>query len=114
MTYEALIDALTECGVPFREGAWDTHPEPPYGVYALDGSGSDLWADDRQEEQVLQGTVDLFVRGRGRDKMALVERALYDSGVSWDLNSIQYESDTRLTHFEWVFEALPDEEADNA
>lgn len=104
--YELLEAALRETGIPFAEGGWDKHPAAPYGVYALDGDGNNLWAGDHLEEQVLQGTVDLFTRGRGRDKKELVQAALMKARISWSLNSIQYEPDTRLTHFEWVFEVL--------
>ena len=104
--YDALIARLTATGIPFKEAAWDVAPAPPYGVYALDGGGADLWGSDRMQDTTLTGTVDLYVKGRGRDKKQLVDAALHAAGVSWYLNSIQYEKDTRLTHFEWVFEVI--------
>ena len=100
--YTDLVTRLTATGIPFREAGWDVNPAAPWGVYAMDGSGDDLWGDDRMQHQVITGTVDLYVKGPGRDLMALVQGAL--TGTSWSLNSIQYESDTRLTHYEWVFE----------
>ena len=110
--YQTMIAALTATGIPFEEDAWYTQRSPrpaaPFGAYAQDGGGEDLWGGDHLQLQVITGTVDLFTRGRGRDKKALVENALDASGVSWALNSIQYESDTRLTHFEWTFEVIAD------
>lgn len=36
--------------------------------------------------------------------MAAIQAALNGlSGCAWYLNSIQYEEDTRLLHWEWVF-----------
>ena len=102
--YDELVLCLTETGIPFKEDGWDSKPAPPYGVYAIDGSAMTLWAGDQLVERAYQGTVDLFTRGRGRDSKAKVERALRLSGVSWRFNSQQYEADTRLMHFEWVFE----------
>lgn len=102
--YNAMITRLAATGIPFREAGWDEAPAAPWGVYAIDGSAEDLWGDSQMEHQVLTGTVDLFVMGPGRDQMQLVQQAL--AGVSWRLNSVQYESDTRLTHYEWVFEVV--------
>lgn len=110
--YAALSAALRQiAGIPFREGGWFADgqrrtPAPPYGAYALDGSAADLWGDDRMTERALSGTVDLFTADDGAAGCALVEQALDACRVSWYMNSIQYESDTGLTHHEWVFEVI--------
>ena len=102
--YETLVQALDNTGIPFAEDGWDEKPAPPYGVYALDGGADTVWAGDQLRERALQGTVDLFTRGRGRAAKAKVEEALGAAEISWRFNSQQYEADTRLMHFEWVFE----------
>lgn len=108
MTYRALSDALRRTGIPFAEGAWrDTETlRGDYGVYALDGADT-LAADDHHAETMMEGTVDLFARNDpGRDKAEAVQDAMEAAGVPWALNSIQYESGTGYTHWEWVFRAL--------
>lgn len=102
--FDELVFELTASGIPFAEDGWDEKPMPPYGVYAIDGSASTVWAGDQLVERAYQGTVDLFTKGRGRAAKAKVERALRASGVAWRFNSQQYEEGTRLMHFEWVFE----------
>lgn len=112
--YDALIAALTATGIPFREDGWAGDKPSPYGVYAVDGGGTDLLGDDTIETQTLQGTVDLFTRGPGHEYRARVQRALLASGVRWYYSSRQYEHETGYTHEEWVFEihTAPGGEAD--
>ena len=35
-----------------------------------------------------------------------IPEALEDIGAAWYLNSVQYEEDTGLIHYEWVWEVL--------
>lgn len=102
--YEQLLEKLKATGIPFEDGGWSVAPASDYGTAALDGSGAALWADDAMQEQAVSGTVHLFTRDAGRKQMQTVQAALNSAGVSWRLNSIQYEEGTRLTHHEWVFE----------
>lgn len=111
MTFDSLVDALNETGIPFAEGAWqDAHKmRDHYGVYALDGV-HDLLSDDQHSDRLVEGTVDLFVlHSRGSDQAGWVENALETSGVIWRLNyGPSYESNTGYTHWEWVFDCLPE------
>ena len=102
--FDDLKKALDKTGIPFAETAWETAPATDYGTIALDGPGESVWADDRISEQAIQGTVDLYTHGPGRTQMKKVQAALDGEGVSWRINSIQYEEETGLMHYEWVFE----------
>lgn len=103
--YSELVAALKATDIPFEEIAWENAPQVgPYGVISLDGQGAALWADDRMTEQALQGTIDLYVRDRGLPEMLTVQNVLAAQGVAWALNSIQFESERQLMHFEWIFE----------
>lgn len=75
-----------------------------YIVWAEDGQADTLWADGKMQEQAIQGTVDYFTREEYDPNFAKIQEALNSIGVSWRLNSIQYEDDTRYTHYEWVWE----------
>lgn len=79
-----------------------------YIVWAEDSQGDSVWADGKMQEQVIQGTVDFFTRDEYDPNFMLIQKALNDVGVSWRLNSIQYEDDTRYTHYEWVWEMAGD------
>lgn len=104
MTYMGVVNALAELGIPSAQVAWDSPPKVDYIVTAIGGQESDLWADNRMEEQLLFCTVDLFVHGcEGEETARQVQRILNGCGVKWELTSIQWENDTRINHWEWTF-----------
>lgn len=101
--YDELVAALKDTAIPFAEYAWDQRPEGTYGVIAPD-TALHQYADNRTEHQSPQGTVDLFTDTNDRTQVETVQTVLNSAeGCSWYLNSIQYETDTRLIHWEWVF-----------
>lgn len=100
---DTIAAALAATGIPFKEAAWENRPTGDYGVYTLDGSADSVWADGHMRSMALEGTVDLFTRTGGQEKLMTVCTALNGvDGLSWYLSSIQYEQDTRLMHAEWV------------
>ena len=106
MTLETIRATLAEAtGVPFALFAWDPRPRPPYGLVSLDGSAASFWGDGASGEQAALASCDIFVRGDPAELAASVERALASlPRLSWRLNSVQYESDTKLVHMEWALE----------
>ena len=102
--YEALINALKALEIPLAEYAWDVRPDADYLVIAIDGEAHSLQADGEKVNQAPQGTIDLFSLSADRDKMQAVQGVLNAlDGCAWYLNSVQYEDDTRLLHWEWVY-----------
>lgn len=108
--YEELQSVLAGTGIAFAEGAWKRAGamEEDYGAYALDSTSS-LMADGNHAERLMEGTIDFFsLVGRGSAKARLIEEALDTVGVPWELNLPgRYEPDTRITHWEWIFQCLP-------
>lgn len=74
----------------------------PYLVWAED-TRSDFIADNKHVEAGIEGTIDFFTRTENDPLKEAVEAVLNDLPIGWYLNSIQYEEDTGLIHFEWVF-----------
>lgn len=102
--YDALIEALRQTGIPLAEYAWDVRPETDYLVITIDSEANSLEADDKKVNQAPQGTIDLFSMHNDRETMQTVQNVLNTfDGCAWYLNSVQYEDDTRLLHWEWVF-----------
>lgn len=102
--YNELIKALRELHIPLAEYAWDVRPDTDYLVIGIDSEASSLQADDYKVNQAPQGTVDLFSKSNDREMMQSVQNVLNTfEGCAWYLNSVQYEDDTRLLHWEWVF-----------
>ena len=116
--YEALVadmKNLTQNGVtlPMAEDEWYTRPdEVSYGTVSLDFEADALEGNDLKQDTAYSGSVDLFsmVRG-GAGWIPLIKGVLEEHcGACWSLNSHQYERETGLFHWEWIFQ-ITDEEA---
>ena len=101
----ALQTALASANVPLAEYAWDTRPEGNFAVISLDGAAATLGADQKIENQAPEGSVDLFMVDGTRTAMDAIQSTLDDfDGCAWRLESVQYEPDASLLHWEWVFQ----------
>lgn len=76
---------------------------PPYIVWAEDGD-NDLSANDHHAERALTGTVDLYTKQENDPLKDAIEQSFEEAGISWYFNSFQYENETGLLHYEWVWE----------
>lgn len=103
MNLEAIKNTLLTVGVPVSHYTAMKKPDK-YIVWAEDSQGEPLWADGRMIGQVVQGTIDYFTRTENDPNAQKVQQALTDADISYRLNSIQYEDDTRYIHYEWVWE----------
>ena len=78
---------------------------PPYVVWSEDGD-NDLAADDGHAEHAISGTVDLYTKVENEPLKDLIPAELEQIGAAYYFNSFQYETETGLLHFEWVFEVM--------
>lgn len=78
---------------------------PPYLVW-MEDSDNDITADNIHAEKALAGTIDLYTKTEDDPLMASVPLALEEIGASYYLNSVQYEEETGLIHYEWAFEVV--------
>ena len=101
--FEELLEQLQATGIPFEAYAWEVAPKTDYGVISLVGGGDHFFGDNGLEEQAVEGTVDLFIRSHLTTKAKTVQDTLRTSGVAWRLDSVQYETETRLVHWSWDF-----------
>ena len=76
---------------------------PPYIVWAEDAD-NDLTADNVHAEKMYQGTIDLYTKAEGDTLIESIPETLEEIGAAYYLNSVQYEEETGLIHFEWVWE----------
>jgi len=89
-------------GFPFALYAWrDTPKANAWGTVNLVAEVASIWADDRQEEQALTGQVHLFTQ-HPMDFLT-VQRILAAQDFYWRLDGAQYEQDTRLLHYTWIW-----------
>ena len=61
-----------------------------YVVWSEDGESTSTYHDNGKYIQVITGTIDLFTKS--------------DAGISYTLESVQYEDETQYIHYEWRFE----------
>lgn len=74
----------------------------PYAVWAED-SRLDFEADGSHTETAWQGTIDYFTRTENDSVVGDIEDVLADLDIPWKLNSVQYEEETNIIHYEWVW-----------
>ena len=109
----AALKALTQGETPntvtllMAEDGWNTRPDADsYGIVALDFEADALRGDNIKCATAYEGSVDLFSRKRDGDGwIPLITSALTEHcDGAWHLNSRQYERETGLFHWEWVFQ----------
>ena len=76
-----------------------------YIVWAEDGD-NDLLAGNVHAERCYTGTVDLYTRTDSDPLFSAIPAALEGLGASYYLNSVQYEEETGLVNYEWVWEVV--------
>lgn len=74
-----------------------------YFVWQEEGS-NDLIADGRHAERAMTGTTDLFTRMEFDPWARAFEQSLDAHGICWDLESVQFEPETGIWHYEWTWE----------
>ena len=63
----------------------------------------DLEANGHHIERAMSGTTDLFSKQEFDPWRAAFEASMDSAGMSWYLNSVQFEPDTGFWHWEWVW-----------
>lgn len=69
---------------------------------------NDLTANDGHAEKAMMGATDLFTKREFDPWKEAFEKSLDENGITWYLNSIQYEEETGFFHYEWYWEVLDD------
>ena len=89
------------------ENGWNTRPDADsYGLVALEYEADALRGDNRKVATAYEGSVDLFSRKKDGDGwVPAISAVLTDHcDGAWSLNSHQYERETGLFHWEWVYQ----------
>lgn len=75
-----------------------------YIVWSEDGEGKSIHSDDIKEEQVIQGTIDYYTQDDFDPVVDRIQDVLSEGKIPFYLSSVQYENETDLIHYEWVWE----------
>jgi len=76
----------------------------PYIVWAEDSQGNAQHADNVMGSQAVQGTIDYFTFEEYDPNFDKIQRSLTIHHIPFRLNSVQFEEDTGLIHYEWTWE----------
>lgn len=74
-----------------------------YIVWAEDNQGYSVWADGKMQNQVIEGTIDYYIKDEDDTAILRVQAELNKIDISYRLESVQYENDTEFIHYEWVW-----------
>ena len=78
-------------------------PAESYIVWAEDREAESMESENRKAEQQIHGTIDYFTRTEFDVKVDQIQEALNAYGIGFRINSVQYEDETNLIHYEWEF-----------
>lgn len=101
---ERLQAALAALGNAYHYVA-EPNAVPPYITWMEDGD-NDLMAGNVHAERCYTGSAHLFTKTEGDSLFTSIPQALEGIGASWYFNSVQYEEDTGLIHYEWYWEVV--------
>lgn len=73
----------------------------PYCVWSETGEVDSFGADNKKEEQVIGGDVHYFTKTEYDPVSDDIQSLLNENRLYWRLESVQYEPDTGLIHYEW-------------
>lgn len=107
MSLQTIKSALLTVGVPVSHFTAAKRPDK-YIVWAEDSQADSLCADDQMSDQTIQGTIDYFTHAENDPIVNNIQTALTQADISYQLNSIQYEDNTKYIHYEWTFEVFAD------
>ena len=73
----------------------------PALVWQEDGEETSFHAGNHKAEQAIHGTTDYYTQQEYDTAIDTVQDTLEAIAAAWTLQSVQYEEDTKLIHYEW-------------
>lgn len=80
-------------------------PEPKAGyiIWMEDSEAAAIGADNKKAEQQIHGTIDYYTLLEFDPVIDDIQEALNMAEIGFRINSVQYEDETNLIHYEWEF-----------
>lgn len=76
---------------------------PSWIVWQESDEAESHHADNRKDIQQVAGTIDCYTQVEYDPLLDEIQDALNDADIGFRLNSVQYEDETKLIHYEWEF-----------
>ena len=98
-----VLSAVAEnCFHYYRAGM-----EAPYIVWSEEGETNSITLDNVKTSQTIGGTIDYYTRTEYDPTAEEIQTALVslqqEMPFEWSLGSVQYETETKLIHWQWEF-----------
>ena len=78
-------------------------PKKNYIVWMEDSEAESFDSGNRKTEQQIHGTIDYYTQEEFDSAVDQIQEALNAAGIGFRINSVQYEDETNLIHYEWEF-----------
>lgn len=75
-----------------------------YIVWAEEGEGSSDYVNNRLDNQVVQGSVDLYTKKEFDELADKIQSVMDSESIAFTLIAVQYETDTGYIHYTWKWE----------
>lgn len=75
-----------------------------YIVWAEHGETESLDLDNKKEEQVISGAIDLFTKKEYDPIIDEIQDTLNKNDIAYRLSDVQYEEETKFIHYTWEWE----------
>lgn len=80
---------------------WRPFKDVPCLIWAESGEEDSFYTNNHKSEQRIIGTIDLFTKMEFDPLADAVQETLDGLGLTWALNSVQYEEEINMIHMEW-------------
>lgn len=98
----SIGEGFSGLGIPSTH-YWHPVKDAPLLIWAEDGSVS-FHSDNKMAEQSITGSCDYFTKVEFDPNIDSIQFFLDSNASSWNLESVQYEEETNLIHYEWKWE----------
>lgn len=78
--------------------------EDSYIVWAEDGSGAQLAGDNFALNQAVSGLIHYYTKTESDETVEMIIAALKAAKISFRMQAVQYEEETKYIHHTWEFE----------
>lgn len=102
MSLNEFKDALSQACPKLWRYIAPPNASVPYAVWAED-QRLDFLGDDHHAEHGWQGTLDYFTKVENDSQVNTIEMTLDSLPIGWTLNSVQFEEESKVIHYEWVW-----------
>lgn len=108
MTYQEKVEQIGKCHNGVIPNVWHyfrPQLDPPYAIWQEDGQEA-FYANNKPDEISVTGTTDYFTKTEYDRAVDDIQAMFAKNSFLWRLNSVQYEEETGLIHYEWTWEKL--------